>query len=66
MATSLRARPSSEKAAIVSAMVAQVWPLLADGTVRPVIHATYPLEDVRSAHQELEDSTHTGKVLLTL
>jgi len=66
MATSLRARPSAEKSAIVSAMVAQVWPLLADGTVRPITHATYPLEDVRAAHQELEDSTHTGKVLLTL
>lgn len=66
MATSLRARPASEKAAIVSAMVAQVWPLLTDGTVRPIVHATYPLEDVRAAHQELEESTHTGKVLLTL
>ncbi|KQX74253.1 MULTISPECIES: NAD(P)H-quinone oxidoreductase [unclassified Aeromicrobium] len=66
MATSLRARPVSEKSAIVSAMVAQVWPLVADGTVRPIVHATYPLEDVRAAHQELEDSTHTGKVLLTL
>ena len=66
MATSLRARPTAEKAAIVSAMVAQVWPLVADGTVRPIIHATYPLEDVRAAHQVLEDSTHTGKVLLTI
>ncbi|WP_332644267.1 NAD(P)H-quinone oxidoreductase [Aeromicrobium sp.] len=66
MATSLRARPTAEKAAIVSAMVAQVWPLVADGTVRPIIHATYPLEDVRAAHQVLEDSSHTGKVLLTL
>ncbi|MCD9199469.1 NAD(P)H-quinone oxidoreductase [Aeromicrobium wangtongii] len=66
MATSLRARPTAEKSAIVSAMVAQVWPLLADGTVRPIIHSTYPLEDVHAAHQELEDSTHTGKVLLTL
>ncbi len=66
MATSLRARPSAEKAAIVSAMVAQVWPLIADGTVRPIIHATYPLEEVRAAHQVLEDSSHTGKVLLTM
>ena len=66
MATSLRARPSAEKAAIVSAMVAQVWPLVADGTVRPIIHATYPLDDVRAAHQDLEDSTNIGKVLLTL
>jgi putative PIG3 family NAD(P)H quinone oxidoreductase len=66
MATSLRARPVAEKSAIVSAMVAQVWPLIADGTVRPVIHATYPLEDVSHAHQVLEDSSHSGKVLLTL
>ncbi|GAA3520749.1 NAD(P)H-quinone oxidoreductase [Aeromicrobium panaciterrae] len=66
MATSLRARPSAEKAAIISAMVAQVWPLVADGTVRPIIHTTFPLEDVRTAHQVLEDSSHTGKVLLTL
>lgn len=65
MATRLRPRPSSEKAAIVSAMVAQVWPLISDGTVRPIIHATYPLEDVRQAHQVLEESTHIGKVLLT-
>jgi putative PIG3 family NAD(P)H quinone oxidoreductase len=65
MATTLRARPSTEKAAIVSAMVAQVWPLIYDGTVRPIIHATYPLEDVRQAHQVLEESSHIGKVLLT-
>ena len=66
MATSLRARPTEEKAAIVRAMVAGIWPLVADGTVRTVTHATYPLEDVRAAHQELEDSSHVGKVLLTL
>jgi putative PIG3 family NAD(P)H quinone oxidoreductase len=66
MATSLRARPTAEKAAIVSAMVAQVWPLVEDGTVRPVIHERLPLERVRDAHQLLEDSSHTGKVLLTL
>lgn len=66
MATSLRARPMQEKAAIVSAMVAQVWPLVAEGTVRPIIHERLPLERVRDAHQLLEDSSHTGKVLLTL
>lgn len=65
MATRLRPRPSTEKAAIISAMVAQVWPLISDGTVRPIVHATYPLEDVRRAHQVLEESSHIGKVLLT-
>jgi putative PIG3 family NAD(P)H quinone oxidoreductase len=66
MATTLRSRPTAEKSAIVSATVAQVWPLIADGTVRPIIHETFDLADVRQAHQVLEDSSHTGKVLLTL
>ncbi|MCW2830444.1 MAG: NADPH:quinone oxidoreductase [Aeromicrobium sp.] len=66
MATSLRARPVGEKSAIVSAMVAQVWPLITDATVRAIVHETFALEDVRQAHQVLEDSHHIGKVLLTL
>ncbi len=65
-ATSLRARPAQEKAEIVAGVVEHVWPLVASGRVRPIVHATYPLEDVRDAHQVLEDSSHTGKVLLTL
>lgn len=66
MATSLRARPAGEKAAIVESMVGQVWPLLADGTVRPIIHTTFDLAQASAAHQVLEDSTHIGKVLLTM
>lgn len=65
MATSLRARPAQEKAAIVSSMIEHVWPLVNDGSVRPIIHARVPLDDVREAHQILEDSSHIGKVLLT-
>ncbi len=66
MATSLRARPTDEKAAIVSAMVAQVWPLIGDGTVKPVIHRTFALSEASAAHQVLEESSHIGKVLLTI
>lgn len=66
MATSLRARPADEKAAIVSNMVAQVWPLLTDGTVKPVIHRTFALSEASAAHQVLEESSHIGKVLLTV
>lgn len=65
MATSLRARPAQEKAAIVSSMIEHVWPLVNDCSVRPIIHARVPLDDVREAHQILEDSSHIGKVLLT-
>ncbi|MBC7597089.1 MAG: NAD(P)H-quinone oxidoreductase [Kineosporiaceae bacterium] len=66
MATSLRARPAEEKAAIVSNMVAQVWPLIADGTVKPVIYRTFDLSEASAAHQVLEESSHIGKVLLTV
>ena len=66
MATSLRARPAEEKAAIVSNMVAQVWPLIAGGTVKPVIYRTFDLSEASAAHQVLEESSHIGKVLLTL
>lgn len=65
LATSLRARPADEKASIVASVHENVWPLVADGTVRPIVHATVPLEQVRDAHQMLEDTTNTGKVVLT-
>ncbi|UPK75280.1 NAD(P)H-quinone oxidoreductase [Nocardioidaceae bacterium SCSIO 66511] len=65
LATSLRGRPADEKAAIVASVRENVWPLVAEGAIRPIVHTTFPLEQVRDAHQTLEDSTHIGKVLLT-
>jgi putative PIG3 family NAD(P)H quinone oxidoreductase len=64
--TLLRPRPPEEKADIVAQTVANVWPMIATGSVRPIVHATFSLADVSQAHQVLEDSTHIGKVLLTL
>jgi putative PIG3 family NAD(P)H quinone oxidoreductase len=64
--TLLRPRPPEEKAEIVAQTIEHVWPMIADGRVRPIVHATFPLADVAQAHQVLEDSTHVGKVLLTL
>jgi putative PIG3 family NAD(P)H quinone oxidoreductase len=63
-ATSLRARPLNEKAAIVAAVREHVWPLVADGHVRPVIDRELPLSSAGEAHRVLEDSGHVGKVLL--
>ncbi len=65
-ATSLRGRPPAGKAAIVAGMVEHVWPLIADGAVRPVVHARLPLEQVREAHRLLDSGEVVGKVLLTL
>jgi putative PIG3 family NAD(P)H quinone oxidoreductase len=65
-ATSLRARPLEEKAAICAAVVEGLWPMIADGRVRPIVGATYPMDRVAEAHQLVADSGHTGKVLLTV
>jgi putative PIG3 family NAD(P)H quinone oxidoreductase len=64
IATSLRARPAGEKAAIVASVLEHVWPLVAAGTVRPIVHEQIPLAEVSRAHQLMEDSGHTGKILL--
>ncbi len=66
IATSLRARPPEEKASICAAVVQHVWPLVADGVVRPVVHTTMPLDAAARAHALMEDGGHVGKILLTV
>jgi putative PIG3 family NAD(P)H quinone oxidoreductase len=65
IATALRSRPVQEKAAICAAVVEHVWPLVADGAVKPVVHARYPLAEAARAHADVEGSANVGKVLLT-
>ncbi|MFD3868999.1 NAD(P)H-quinone oxidoreductase [Streptomyces sp. NPDC058623] len=65
-ATSLRTRPLEEKAAIIAAVREHVWPLVAAGRVRPVVHATFPMAEAAQAHRVLESSAHVGKLLLTV
>ena len=66
IATTLRARPPEEKAAICAEVVEHVWPLVAEGAVVPVVHDRLPLEEVATAHRLMEDSGHIGKIVLTL
>jgi len=63
-ATSLRARTIEQKTEICNAVVEQVWPFVATGKVRPVVHAVMPFERAADAHRLLESSEHIGKVLL--
>jgi putative PIG3 family NAD(P)H quinone oxidoreductase len=65
IATSLRSRPAEEKAVIAASVVEHVWPLVADGQVRPIVHTTMPLDQVADAHRLMEDSSHIGKIVLT-
>ncbi len=68
--TSLRGRPvdgPNGKKAIVDAVVASVWPMIADGRVRPIIGARFPISDAAEAHRALTAGGETfGKVLLTV
>ncbi len=63
-ATSLRARPLDEKAAIVGAVRENVWPLIESGEVRPIIDREIPMADAPEAHRVMEESRHFGKILL--
>jgi len=62
--STLRARTVAQKAAIAAALYEKVWPLLEKGSIGPVIHATFPLEQARQAHDMMESSSHLGKILL--
>ena len=63
--STLRPRSPEEKGAIARQLVEHVWPLIESGAVRPVIHATYPLERAAEAHRVMEESRHIGKLILT-
>jgi len=64
--TTLRARPPENKAVICASVEEHVWPRVADGSVRPVVHTRLPLSEAAEAHQVVEDSSHVGKVLLVV
>lgn len=63
-ATSLRARPSAEKAEIVAGVRAHVWPAIAAGALKPVVDRRFPMSDAGEAHRVVEASEHVGKVVL--
>jgi putative PIG3 family NAD(P)H quinone oxidoreductase len=63
--STLRPRSVEEKGAIAEALRREVWPLLEAGRVKPVIHRTFPLDEVAAAHELMESSEHIGKIVLT-
>ena len=64
--STLRPRSVEFKAAIARALREKVWPLLEAGTIKPVIHATFPLAEAAKAHAMLEAGEHIGKIVLTV
>jgi putative PIG3 family NAD(P)H quinone oxidoreductase len=63
-ATTLRARPAGQKAAVVAAVREHVWPLIGTGQVRAVIDRELPMSQAPAAHRAMAASEHIGKILL--
>ncbi|MEW2143539.1 NAD(P)H-quinone oxidoreductase [Micromonospora vinacea] len=64
-ATSLRSRPLAEKAEIVQGVRDEVWPLVEEGRIQPIVDRRLPMTEAAQAHRLVESSDHFGKVLLT-
>jgi NADPH2:quinone reductase len=62
--STLRPRPVAFKAAIARELRERVWPLFADGRIKPVIYRTFPLAQAAEAHALMESSAHVGKIML--
>lgn len=60
----LRPRPDAFKAQIARQLQQQVWPLIANGQIKPVIDSVFDLADAAKAHQRMESSQHQGKIVL--
>ncbi|MFE0022886.1 NAD(P)H-quinone oxidoreductase [Amycolatopsis sp. NPDC059021] len=63
-AAGLRARPLDQKAAIVADVRARLWPLVEQGSVKPIVGQVVPMAEAADAHRALEDGSVFGKVLL--
>ena len=64
--STLRPRTLPQKATIAAELRQKIWPLLDAGKVKPMVHATFPLEDAAKAHALMESSAHLGKIVLTM
>ena len=64
--STLRARDDLFKAHIAKKLQQHAWPLLANGTIKPIIHARFALNEASKAHELMESSLHIGKILLEI
>jgi NADPH:quinone reductase len=63
--STLRPRSLEFKTSIAEALREKVWPLVADGAIKPVIHSTFAAADAANAHALMESNQHVGKIVLT-
>jgi NADPH2:quinone reductase len=63
--STLRPRSVAFKAAIAQALKNHVWPLLADGSIKPVVHSVFDAANAAQAHVLMETNQHVGKIVLS-
>ena len=64
--STLRPQSNVAKAAIARSLETKIWPMLADGTIAPVMDNTFPLAEAAMAHAKMETSKHIGKIVLVI
>jgi putative NAD(P)H quinone oxidoreductase, PIG3 family len=64
--STLRSRSTGFKGEVAQSLREKVWPLLESGSIRPVVHQTFPLSHAAAAHALMESSQHIGKIILTV
>jgi NADPH:quinone reductase len=62
--STLRTRDEVFKRQMKQKLLQHVWPLLANGTIKPVIDKVFPMADASVAHAHMESSAHKGKIIL--
>ncbi|MCT2529972.1 NAD(P)H-quinone oxidoreductase [SAR92 clade bacterium H921] len=62
--STLRAQPLQNKARIAAGVESQVWPLIAEGKFKPIVHSSFPLRQASEGHALMESSQHIGKIVL--
>jgi NADPH2:quinone reductase len=64
--STLRSRSVEEKAGLARSVEREVWPLFANGQIRPIVDSAFPLKQTAEAHRWMESGSHTGKIVLTM
>jgi NADPH:quinone reductase-like Zn-dependent oxidoreductase len=62
--STLRAQSPEAKARMARSIEEKVWPLIAEGKLKPVIDSTFPLAEAAAAHARIDDPHHIGKIML--
>jgi NADPH2:quinone reductase len=64
--STLRSRSVDEKTHLRNGVERNLWPLVQEGKIRPIVDSVFSLEDAARAHERMESSMHIGKIVLQL